>query len=437
VTSFAARLRSRSLRREIDALAVHYANPVPDSVRVDHQLARLNRAWRDTRLHVPYYADLARRLDLPGEWSSLEQFVDRLPTTGRASLQESRQAMTSTARPPEQWGMTGGSTAKPVQVPRWKSEDDATRANAWLGRSWYGVEPDDRLFLLWGHSHLLGTGARGWINARRREISDRLMGYYRFSAYDISDAAMHAAVAKILAFRPVYIVGYSVALDRLERVAAGYRDRLRELGIKVVIGTSEGFPQPDSAERLADTFGCRVAMEYGAVEAMGLAYTSPAGGYRFFWHSYLAEAERVGASWVLRLTSLYPRSLPLVRYEIGDEVDLGAGAPDRAVGLVGFERLSGRCNDYVAMADGALVHSEVFSHAVRACAAIRGYQVVQNGSDLRLCITTASALSEHDEARLRHRLSIAHPALAAIAVERVDALSLSIAGKTPMIIRRP
>ena len=431
-----ARLRSRSLRREMDALAPHYASPVSEPARVAHQLERLNRVWRETCLLVPYYADLARRLDLPREWSSLEQFVARVPATGRAALQESREAMTSTARPPELWGATGGSTAKPVQIPRWKSEDDFTRANTWLGRSWYGVAPEDRLFLLWGHSHLLGTGIRGWINARRRELNDRLIGYHRFSAYDISDAAMRDAVERILAFRPAYLLGYSVALDRLERVAAGYRDRLRALGIKAVIGTSEGFPHPDSAQRLADTFGCRVAMEYGAVEAMGLAHTSPSGGYRFFWHTYLGEAERSGASWVLRLTSLYPRSFPLVRYEIGDEVDLGAGAPDHAVGLVGFERLSGRCNDYVAMTDGALVHSEVFSHAVRACAAIRGYQVVQTGSDLRLRITSREALAEQDEAGLRRRLAIAHPDLATIALERVEALSLSVAGKTPMILRR-
>lgn len=431
-----ARLRSRALRREIDALAPRYASPASVDARVADQLERLNRAWRDTRRHVPHYAELARRLDLPEEWKSLEQFVSRVPATSRATLQESRAAMTSRERPPEQWAATGGSTAKPVQIPRWKSEDLATRANMWLGRSWYGVAPDDRLFLLWGHSHLLGTGVRGWINARRRELSDRLIGYHRFSAYDVSDAAMRAAVEQILAFRPAYLVGYSVALDRLERAASGYRDRLRALGIKVVIGTSEGFPHRDSAERLADTFGCRVAMEYGAVEAMSLAYTSPAGAYRFFWHSYLAEAERNGATWILRLTSLYPRSLPLVRYEIGDEVDLGTGAPDHVVGLAGFERVSGRCNDFVAMRDGALVHSEVFSHAVRPCAAIRGYQVVQNGSDLRLRITAKEALSEQDEAGLRHRLSVAHPDLASIAVERVEALSLSIAGKTPMIIRR-
>ena len=436
MTNPIARLRSRSLQREIDALSPYYAIPVSDAERSAHQLERLNRAWHDTRRYVPHYADLARRLDLPERWTSLEEFVSRVPATGRGSLQEHGQAMTSTQRSPEQWGATGGSTAKPVRIPRWKSEDDATRANPWLGRRWYGVKPDDRLFLLWGHSHLMGTGVRGWLNARRRELNDQLVGYCRFSAYDISDAAMHAATERILAFRPAYLVGYSVALDRLERVAAGYRERLRALGIKVVIGTSEGFPHPDSAQRLADTFGCRVAMEYGAVEAMGLAYTSPSGGYRFFWHSYLAEAERNGASWTLRLTSLYPRSLPLVRYEIGDEVHLPAGSPDHVIGLTGFERVTGRCNDYVVMSDGAMVHSEVFSHAVRACAAIRGYQVIQNGSDLRLRFTAPGPISGDDEAGLRRRLAIAHRDLAAIPLEQVESLTLTIAGKTPMIIRR-
>src|SRR5262249_7387116 len=159
------------------------------------------------------------------------------------------------------------------------------------------------------------------------------------------------------------------------------------LGIKVVIGTSEGFPYPDSAARLSDTFGCPVVMEYGAVEALGIAYMHPTGGYRVFWHNYLAEAERRGASFVLRLTSLYPRSLPLVRYEIGDEVELAAGSPDHVVGLTRFERVLGRCNDYVSLRDGTLVHSEAFSHAVRPCAAIGSYQVVQRGDDVRLCFT--------------------------------------------------
>jgi phenylacetate-coenzyme A ligase PaaK-like adenylate-forming protein len=177
-------------------------------------------------------------------------------------------------------------------------------------------------------------------------------------------------------------------------------------------------------------------MEYGAVEAMGMAYTRPEGGYQLFWHSYLAEAERRGAYWTLRLTSLYPRSLPLVRYEIGDEVELADGAPDHVIGLSRFERLIGRCNDHVVLTNGALVHSEVFSHAVRPCGSVRGYQILQEGSALRLRVTPPGALSAEEEAGLRGRLAKVDPELAAIALERVDSLHQTVAGKTPMIVRR-
>ncbi len=434
--SFVAHLRSRALRREVAAMANRYAMPPSPTEREHIQLQLLNRTWGEVLVHVPHFETMSRKLDLPERWDSLEQFAARVPTSGRATLQEQRERMISTHRPPDRWSATGGSTAQPIQIPNWKDEAVPTRVNQWLGRSCYGVSPDDRLFLLWGHSHLLGTGWRGWVNARRREIGDRLLGYNRFSAYDISDEAMQAAVEGILAFRPAYLLGYSVALDRLERVASHHRERLRTLGIKVVIGTSEGFPYPDSARRLSDTFGCPVAMEYGAVEAIGVAYTHPKGGYRLFWHTYLAEAERTGARWTLRLTSLYPRSLPLVRYEIGDDVELPPGSPDRVVGLTGFERLLGRCNDYVALADGTVVHSEAFSHAVRPCAAVRGYQVIQDGVRLQLRVETTGEVSAEEEAGLRRRLAIVHPDLEAVALERVDALQQTTAGKTPMIIRR-
>jgi phenylacetate-coenzyme A ligase PaaK-like adenylate-forming protein len=436
VRNFVATLRSRSVRREMDALARYYAPPVPDTERERIQLERLNAVWCEQRAHVPHYAALARELAWPERWESLAEFAERVPATGRETLQKHRERLTSTLRPPELWGATGGSTAQPVQIPRWKSEDAETRATAWVGRSWHGVAPDDRLFLLWGHSHLLGTGWRGWLNARRRELDDRLLGYCRFSAYDLRDEAMRAAVRRILEFRPAYLVGYSVALDRLERQASTQRARLHELGIKVVIATSEAFPYPDSAARLADTFGCPVAMEYGAVEALGIAYEHPQGGYRLFWHNYLAEAERRDGRFVLRLTSLYPRSMPLVRYEIGDELELAPGSPDHVVGVTRFERVLGRCNDYVSLRDGTLVHSEAFSHAVRTCAAIGSYQVVQQGVDLRLRFTGARDPSDEEAAELRRRLSVIHADLGAIALERVEVLSRTIAGKTPMIIRR-
>jgi phenylacetate-coenzyme A ligase PaaK-like adenylate-forming protein len=435
--ALASQIHARALRAEAAALAGNYLTPPSAAERSTYQLSQLNARWAELVKKVPYYRDLALERGLPAHWPDLDAFIEQVPTTTRATLQDESTRLISEDRPPDEWVATGGSTAAPVQLPRWNQELIDTRANTWVGRAWYGVEPDDRLFLLWGHSHLLGTGLRGWLNGLRRRLFDRLLGYHRFSAYDISEPAMERAVAALLAFKPSYVIGYSVALDRLARAAAPERARLHALGIKTIIATAEGFPHEDSAARLEDAFGCPVSMEYGAVEALSIAYTHPDGGYRLFWRSYLAEAERQDGRWVLRLTSLYPRSLPLIRYELGDTVELPAGSTDHVVGLTHFDRVAGRCNDAIEMQDGQLVHSEAISHAVRLCPAIRGYQVVQKGAEIRLLYVAEEALPDDQRLGLMGRLAAIHPEFAEISIESTNTLAQSIAGKTPMVVRAP
>jgi len=431
-----ARWATRDARGEVAGHASLYDTEHDPTEREAIQLERLNHEWARTLRHVPYWSRLRERLGLPERWASLDEFVRSAPATGKVTLQEHGADLVSDERPPGLHKATGGSTAEPVQIPKWRSEIAATRPNFWLGRSWYGIDPGDRLFLLWGHSHMLGTGLRGFWNARRQEASDLLLGYCRFSAYDMRPEAMERAVRRLLAFRPRYVLGYSVALDHLAEAAAGHAEALRALGLAAVIATAEGFPSEASGPRIERVFGCPVAMEYGAVETPALAHSLPSGGFRVFWHSYLVEAERRGKRWALRVTSLFPRCLPLIRYEIGDEVDLPSGAPDLVVGLTAFDRLVGRCNDYLELPDGARVHSEAISHAVRPCPSVRAYQVVQEGPKLRLRYTARDVLPAEEAAGLRQRLRRVDPGLGAVALERADTLEQTVAGKTPMIVRR-
>ena len=398
------------------------------------QLDLLNREWSRILRDVPYYERLARERGLPEAFSSLEEFEGCVPATQRADVQEQLGERTSRGRSAEWFRITGGSTAAPVQIPAWRSETEATRADFWVARGWYGIDPASRLFLLWGHSHLLGTGWRGWLKARRLEISDRLLGYHRFSAYDLRPEAMQRAARTLLRFRPDYLLGYSTALDLFVRANEGHRSELRRCGLRLVVATGEAFPAEDSAERLRDLFDCPVAMEYGAVETGLIAHTRPEGGFGVFWRSHLVEGEGQGPRRRLLVTSLYPRAFPLVRYQIGDEVDVPSPDTD-GTSLVAFPRLVGRCNDYAELSDGTLVHSEAFSHAVRPCGAVRGYQIVQSGADLRLRYTAGRTLETADEAGIRERLRRVHPALGAIAFERVDALDQTVAGKTRMVVR--
>jgi len=430
------RLRARLYRDAIKRRAAQYASRLPDAERAAIQLESLNGEWARIVATTEYWGSLVRDAHLPATFASLEDFASCVPSTSRQAVQQHGPGMASRSRRPDMVRMTGGSTSTPIQLPAWKSEQLSTRDDLWWGRSWYGVDPGSRLFLLWGHGHLLGSGPRGWIRARRLEISDRLLGYRRFSAYDLQPAKMRRAAAEMLTFRPDYVIGYSVALDLFARTNADRGSALRALGVRVVVGTAESFPSEDSVQVLHDLFGCPIAMEYGAVEAGVVAHTHPSGDYRVFWKNHLVEAVGQGPTKRLLLTSLYPRAFPLVRYEIGDEVETALVSGDTFAGLSEFRRVVGRCNDYVVLKDGFTVHSEVFSHAIRPCSAVRGFQIRQIGDDLRIHYTSDDALPPEHERGILARLTKVHPSLGAIGLERVATLDQTVAGKTRMIIRR-
>ena len=426
--TLASTIRERLYRSEIEERRREYAG---EPAR--EQLALLNAEWRRAVADVPYWERIAREHALPAEFASLEEFAGRVPATTRDVVRKEGAALASRSRGPDRVRMTGGSTSSPVQIPAWDSEFARGRADVWLARSWYGVGPGSRLFMLWGHAHLLGTGAAGWLRGRVRALEDRLLGYHRFSAYDLRPEALRRAGDELLRFRPEYLLGYSVALDQLARANADRQGAFRAAGVRVVIATAESFPSADSAERLADLFGCPVAMEYGAVETGLIAHTHPSGGYRVCWRSHLVEAEPSGAGHRIRVTSLTPRCVPLVRYEIGDEIALPehAGA---ALGLDRFARVIGRCNEYVPLEDGARIHSEAFSHALRPCPEIVAFQVVVGGPALAIRYVAGEELAEPRLGEIRGRLGRIHPTLASARLERVERLPQSVAGKTPMVV---
>lgn len=427
-------MRARRYRREIDQRQDLYNCGMSDDSVHLMQVYRLNREWARMVATSPYMARLQRERSLPGKFESLEQFVALVPTISRTDVQANLAEMQCRGPKPDFFRITGGSTAQPVQLPAWNSELQRTRPDVWVGRGWYGITPSSTLFLLWGHSHLLGTGGAGWVRGKLREFYDRLLGYQRFSAYDLRPEKMRLAADALERNPPEYVIGYSVALDLFARVNADRADRLRALGIKVVIATAESFPSEQSAARLEALFGCPVAMEYGAVETGLLAHAHPSGGFKVFWRSYMVDAEPTDHGHQLFVTSLYPRCFPLVRYSMGDSTRLTTDTTGPVAGIRRLAEVIGRSNDYITLTSGALVHSELFTHAVRMCSDIHAYQVVQSPSRIYIRYVSSQPLADTTLESIRDRLGVIHPSLRSIAIERVEQLEQTVAGKTRMVV---
>ena len=401
------------------------------------QLAAFNRQWQGLVTRVPYWSSLKTERGLPEHFDTWEQVRSGLPVLERSDLRTRVRELCDPRHPPCQWRSTGGSTGEPLRVPVSRGEIRASAADVWYARSWFDISPSDRAFLIWGHSHLLGRGLAGWFRGQFRTWKDRLAGYRRWSAYRIGEADLRESGQRLLNFRPAYLLGYAVALDRFAMVNEVIAPQLRALGLKAVIATAESFPRSDSRSVVQAAFGCPVVMEYGAVETGPIAHETPAGGYRVFWRWYFAEvvpSTVAPGSWELILTSLYPRCLPLIRYRVGDLI-VPLSEPPRSP-LLEFRSVLGRCNDYVILKDGCTVHSEAFTHAVKETQSISAYQVAQKlDGSIRLTYTAGQPLTPAEITEIRKRLVRVHPGLSNILIEHSGSLAQSIAGKTRTVIR--
>jgi phenylacetate-CoA ligase len=401
------------------------------------QLDRLNECWRILSRSTPYYSSLRESRGLGEQFESLEHFSASVPILTRADIQRLQPDLTVRGSAPELFRVTGGSTAEPVRIPAWRSEAGDTDPDMWAARSWYGIAPSDRCFLLWGHSHLFGSGLAARWRQMSRRLRDRLLGYRRFSAYDLDEHRLGLAIEAIAAFRPDYVIGYSVALHLLALASRQQPELLPGLGLKAVIATAESFHAPADRNEVQRAFGCEVALEYGCVECGVIAHTAPGAGFRTMWVSHLVEAVPRGSAHRLVVTSLFPRSMGLLRYEVGDEVDAGLAEGTASRSLLGFHALKGRSNNAVAIPSGRIIHSEAFTHAVRGIPGIAAFQVlVREGRVPRLLIVAREPRNRApiaEEARVR--LGRLDPLLAGIEVAFEDKPRETMAGKRPMILR--
>jgi phenylacetate-CoA ligase len=358
-----------------------------------------------------------------------------MPVVDRTTLKRDLDNISIKSTRPDYWRTTGGTSAEPLRLPAWHSEDRHTAWNTWFARSWFGASAGDRLFLLWGHGHLFGKGLSGRINATKRRLKDIGLGYIRFSAYDLSEEKLRTAGRQILRFRPSYVLGYATALHRLALFNRDRASEFQNLRLKVAIATGESFPSRNSERLISEVFGCSVAMEYGAVETGTIAHQRPSGEFQVFWGSYYVEgipSEENPEAFEVVITALYPRLTPLIRYRIGDLVTLGCGTQGISEN---FDRVIGRVNDGIIIGKNDFVHSEAFSHVLRDIEKIHTFQVVQ-ASNREITINyTSDEKLPFDVARIiRERLCMIDKRLDSICINRVPEIETTIAGKSKRIV---
>lgn len=390
------------------------------------QLRALQRVWQDAVADVPYYRGLVDSRLAPARIESWAD-VAGLPVLTRRALQEHPAQFMRRSGPPESYMTTAGSTGTPLRVGMNQAERHLMRIVKLAAWQAFGYERSSRLFLIWGHAHLLGTGWKGRVNHVKRQLADAALGYRRVDAYRLTAESCVEHAEALLSFRPLGVIGYASALDLFARYTPEYRVRFRQLGLRFVLSTAEAPPRADSLDLLESHFGCPVVQEYGGAEFGQVAFK--AGRQPFDTYADLnfvetrASAEREQA---VLVTSLYSRYLPLIRYEVGDAIE---DARRLAHGHVtGFDAIAGRVNDVILLGKGDTVHSVAVFHCVHQ-ERVDNVQMVLTDDGVDVCLVSSETDRAPMEARIRARLAQVHPLLAQVRFKYIEDVETNRAGK--------
>lgn len=416
------------LRRQFDeAAARRVAGGDADaSVIAAAQLSAITATWADAVADVPYYAQLVASGLAP---PTIETWRDvaALPILTRQVLQDRPQDFIRRSGPPASFMRTAGSTGTPLRVGMNQAERDLMRVVKLAAWQAFGYDRSSRIFLIWGHAHLLGTGWKGKVNHLKRRLADAALGYRRVDAYHLTRESCAAYAEQLIAFQPIGLIGYASALDLFARYTATSRDRFRRLGLRFVLATAEAPPRPDSIDLLEDHFGCPVVQEYGGAEFGQVAFKAGRFPFETYGDLNLVETRRAGDDeHALLITSLYQRYLPLIRYQVGDAVSKPEMLPHGH--LARFGALAGRINDVIRMADGTVIHSVAVFHCAHQ-EKVHNIQLILRDEGITLVLVAHETDRQAMEARIRARLGQVHPALASATFEYLEDLETNRAGK--------
>jgi len=201
---------------------------------------------------------------------------------------------------------TSGAALKFSKNERWDSTNRATMMRAY---DWYGVKPWEVNGYLWGFN-ISG------INAYKVKILDFLQNRRRLFNYQPEEILPFARFLKKASF----LTGYSSMIYEIAKAinkAGEYSpDDFKKL--KLVKGTSESILEVYRKEVL-EAFGIRMTSEYGAAEAGLIAFECPAGKLHVNIENIILETNEQNEAIVTNFSS---HSFPIIRYNLGDIVEL-------------------------------------------------------------------------------------------------------------------
>ena len=191
----------------------------------------------------------------------------------------------------------------------------------------------------------------------KERIKDFFSNRYRFSIFDLSNAAFEKNLKKFSISKFDYINGYTSAIVQFAKFLQKKNIVLKQIcsTLTACVVTAEMLFDEDKV-LLEKQFGVPIINEYGASELDLIAFQNPNNQWQINSETLFVEildnnnkALPYGEEGRVVITALYNKAHPFIRYDIGD---IGVISKESTLRKPFLEKLIGRTNDIVVLPSG-------------------------------------------------------------------------------------
>ena len=374
------------------------------------QMHRLREQLLHAYRYVPFYQHRMTQAGLTPLDIETHEDLRLLPVLTKRDIQDQQDLLIARNVPASkrERNQTGGSTGSPLQFYVDHERNDSRMASTVRHNGWAGLRPGDWHAMVWGST--FDIGEKPDPNPRwRQKLLYRNLTLHTAA---ISEGAMEEYLVVLRKYRPRHMLAYAQSAALFAEFCLA--NNIRDIQFESIIVSAEML-LPGKRQIIEEAFGGKVFNRYGCREVSVIASECEYhAGLHVNADALLVEVEPApglppGMGKVL-VTDLLNRSMPLIRYEIGDLASLEppvSCACGRSLPLIG--NIQGRTSDFLKMANGRMIGGPSLALLAADMREVRQVQFLQ--SDPRhviLKVVAGHGYTAGTEEELRRRM---HPYL--------------------------
>ncbi len=402
----------------------------PDDLR-KLQMRRLRQQLIDAYRYVPFYRHRMTQAGLTPLDIRTHEDLRLLPVLTKRDIQDHQDLLVSSNIPPSkrQQNQTSGSADSPLQFFVDLERNDSRMASTVRHNSWAGLHIGDWQAQLWDSRYDFGDEPDPTPLWRQTFL------YRNVSLHtaDVTEASMMKYVEILRKYRPRSMVAHVQSAVLFAEFCNA--NNIHDITFDSMIVSAERL-LPGKREILEETFRGKVFDRYGCREVSVIAseceYHS---GLHINADALIVEVEPApnlptGMGRVL-VTDLLNRSMPLIRYEIGDlaSLDTDMRCPcGRSLPLIG--KIQGRASDFLRLPSGRVIAGPPLALLAADMRDVRQVQFVQaDPAHVTLKVVAGNGYSQRTEEELRRRMQPYLETESSLTIVTADSIPSEPSGK--------